>query len=274
MPRNSTGKWVARAAATGGGRTYRGQRPVNWYAGLVVIIVLGLASVLFARYEYQHPKKAASVAPAVGTHWYAGIAFDECGTKLPTLAASSNASTLGMTTTGNGVIDISPLTKAQAGVHATLGQFTTSYPKLELTSTAFEYPGKKLLTSGEKCPKGTPEAGKVGRVEVAYWSNTDPETKRVSVADPITLKLGSNSLVSAGFVAAGTTLPRPPQSTITGVLVASSSSPTTTTTTSPNVSITTSTTAPNTTGTTAPNVSITTGTTAPKTTTSTTKPST
>src|SRR5580704_17793903 len=178
-----------------------------------------------------------------------------------------------MTTTGNGVIVISPLTKAQAGVHATLGQFTTSYPKLELTSTAFEYPGKKLLTSGEKCPKGTPDAGKVGHVEVAYWSNTDPETKRVSVANPIALKLGSNSLVSAGFVTAGKTVPRPPQSTITGVLVASSSSPTTTTST-PNVSISTSTstTAPGTTATTAPPVSISTSTstTAPKTTTSTT----
>ena len=250
MPRNSTGKWVARAAATGGGRTYRGQRPVNWYAGLVVIIVLGLASVLFARYEYQHPKKAVSVAPAVGTHWYAGIAFDECGTQLPTLPASTNATTLGITTSGNGVIDISPLTKAQAGVHATLGEFTTNYPQLALSSRSFEYPGKKILTSGEKCPKGTPDAGKVGHTEVAYWSNTDPETKRVTVANPIALKLGSNSLVSAGFVPAGTKLPRPPQSTITGVLVASSS-PATTTTTAPTSSTTTSstpsTTTPNTT---------------------------
>ena len=143
MPRNSTGKWVARAAATGGGRTYRGQRPVNWYAGLVVIIVLGLASVLFARYEYQHPKKAASVAPLVGTHWYAGIAFDECGTKLPTLAASSNASTLGMTTTGNGVIDISPLTKQQAGVHATLGQFHDQLPQAGADEHGLRVPGQE-----------------------------------------------------------------------------------------------------------------------------------
>ena len=36
MARSSSGKSVARAAATGGGATYRGQMPVNWYAALVV----------------------------------------------------------------------------------------------------------------------------------------------------------------------------------------------------------------------------------------------
>ena len=34
MASNQTGKWVQRAATTGGGRTYRGQMPVNWYASL------------------------------------------------------------------------------------------------------------------------------------------------------------------------------------------------------------------------------------------------
>jgi len=46
MPSNSTGKWVQRAATTGGGRTYRGQMPVNWYASLVVICVVGLLLVV------------------------------------------------------------------------------------------------------------------------------------------------------------------------------------------------------------------------------------
>ncbi len=40
---NSTGKWVERAATTGGGRTYRGQMPVNWYASLAVICIVGPA---------------------------------------------------------------------------------------------------------------------------------------------------------------------------------------------------------------------------------------
>ena len=60
MARNSAGKWVARAGATGGGRTYRGQTPVNWYAALVVIVVLGVLSVVFANYEYRNPSSAAT----------------------------------------------------------------------------------------------------------------------------------------------------------------------------------------------------------------------
>jgi len=223
---------VARAAATGGGRTYRGQRPTNWYLGLAVLIVLGLLSVIFSRYEYQHPKQPAAVQPTVGQHWFAGISFDDCGQMLAPLAATANASTLGVTTSGNGVIVIAPQTRQQAGNNATLGQFQVNTPGLVLTPTAFEYPGKTVLSNGQKCPKGTPDAGKVGHVEVAYWHNTDPKTAPVSVADPAALKLGFNSLVEVGFVPAGNTLPRPPQSVVTAVLLAGASSGSTTTTTS------------------------------------------
>jgi hypothetical protein len=240
---------------------------VNWYAGLIAIVVVGLLSVVFARYEYQHPHHVAAVQPTVGQKWFAGIAFDECGQQVGPLAASTNATKLGITTTGGGVLAISPRTKAQAGKNATLGLFAVNYPELALTTKSFEFPGKKLLTNGEKCPAGTPDAGKAGHVEVAYWQNTDPVTKRVKVADPTTLKIGSSSLISVGFVPAGTAVPRPSQTIITGVLVAASGS-TTTTTTAPTATTTTpSTTAPTTT-TTAPksgtSSSTTSATTAPK----------
>jgi len=45
MASKSTGKWVERAATTGGGRTYRGQMPVNWYASLALICIVGLLLV-------------------------------------------------------------------------------------------------------------------------------------------------------------------------------------------------------------------------------------
>src|ERR1700678_853182 len=61
MARSSTGKSVARAAATGGGTSYRGQMPVNWYAALVLIVLVGIASVAFARYNYS--KTQSSIAP-------------------------------------------------------------------------------------------------------------------------------------------------------------------------------------------------------------------
>ena len=58
MARSSSGKSVARAAATGGGATYRGQMPVNWYAALVVIVLVGLASVAIAKYHYNQTPTA------------------------------------------------------------------------------------------------------------------------------------------------------------------------------------------------------------------------
>jgi hypothetical protein len=266
MPRSTTGKWVARAAATGGGRTYRGRRPVNWYAGLVVIVVIGLASVVFARYEYQHPKKSVSVQPTVGQHWYAAISFDQCGTNLPSLPATSDAQTLGVTTLGDGVINIQPQTNAQAGVHATLGQFQDNTPDMVLSATAFEYPGNKLLTNGTKCPSGSPDAGKAGQVEVSYWANTDTKTQAVTVTDPKTLKLGFNSLVTVGFVPKGTVLKRPAQTIITSLLLAGANGASPTTTTAP---ATTTTTTGSTTSTTAASS---TSTTAKSSTTSTTTP--
>lgn len=57
------GKWVARAAATGGGRTYRGQRPINWYAALVLIILVGLASVVVSRMDYRAGAVANTIPP-------------------------------------------------------------------------------------------------------------------------------------------------------------------------------------------------------------------
>ena len=62
MASNSTGKWVQRAATTGGGRTYRGQMPVNWYASLIIICVVGLLLVGLSRYQLTH-RSASSAGP-------------------------------------------------------------------------------------------------------------------------------------------------------------------------------------------------------------------
>lgn len=249
MPSSSTGKWVSRAAATGGGRSYRGKTPTNWYLGLAIILVLGLLSVGFARYEYGR----SSSSPPKATTWYAGIAFDRCGAVQPALAASPSSS--GVAALGSGVIAASLQNRSQA----TLGRFVTGYPGLTLTSSAFGYPGKATLHSGQACPTGTPDAGKKGQVEVVYWTNFS-QTKSHVVSDPASLSITNGQLITAAFVPAGTTLSKPPKSTVSAVLSSIAGSPPTTTapsttTTAPSTSTTapsTTTTAPSTTTTTAP----------------------
>ena len=125
MARSSSGKSVARAAATGGGTTYRGQMPVNWYAALVVIVLIGVGSIAVAKYNYN--QVPAVVEPTVGTAWHAGLAFDICGTTEPALAASPTTAKTGLTTTGEGVVLVAPKTSSEAGDNATLGKFADGY---------------------------------------------------------------------------------------------------------------------------------------------------
>ena len=272
MARSSSGKSVARAAATGGGTTYRGQMPVNWYAALVVIVLVGLASVALAKYHYD--QGAAVVEPTTTTTWHGGLAFDICGTVQPALAASSSTASTGLTTTGSGVLLIAPKNASEAGNNATLGKFAQGYTGLTLTNTTLKYPGSSVpeYRNGEKCAAGTPDAGKVGEVQARWWLLTTKtehnqlvETGGVTTSRAADLKFQNRQLITVGFVPEGTTLPKPPASTITALLqVLSGSQPVATTTTTAPVATTTTTPAATT--------SSTTTTTAPPSSTTTTKP--
>jgi hypothetical protein len=242
MARSSSGKWVSRAAATGGGRrTYRGQVPVNWYAILILILVVGVGSVVFARYEYQNPSSSSStVAPTVGTTWYAGIAFDVCGTQLPSIPANA-ASSKAFSTNGSGVITISPKTNTQAGTNATFGKFVAGYPGMKVTQNELRIPnGTKFrtYTNGQRCAFGTPDAGKTADVVVDYWPSafvSKAKAQRVQ-GDPENLRFSANQLITIGFAPAGTTLPKPNGTVVTALLQAQSGA--TTTTTAPSSSTT------------------------------------
>jgi len=120
MARSSSGKSVARAAATGGGATYRGQMPVNWYAALVVIVLVGLGSIAVAKYHYD--QTPAVVEPTTTTTWHAALAFDICGTMEPALAASPTSATTGLTSSGNGVLQIAPKSRTEVPEYADMEQ--------------------------------------------------------------------------------------------------------------------------------------------------------
>ncbi len=248
MARSSSGKSVARAAATGGGATYRGQMPVNWYAALVVIVLVGLASVAIAKYHYNQTPSANP--PTVGTTWHAAISFDICGTTQPALTASPASSTSGLTTTGSGVVLIAPKKASEAGANATVGKFASEYQGLTLTNTTLKYPAAKVpeYKNGQKCAAGTPDAGKVGEVIARWWvvttqtkGNQLVQTNGVNSVKPADLKFLNRQLITVGFVPSGTTLPKPPGSTITALVqVLAGNQPVATTTTTAASATTTS----------------------------------
>jgi len=250
--KTDTGKWVARAAATGGGRTYRGQRPMKWYASLVFICLLGVALIAYSRYERQHP---TSTPPTIGTQWFASIAFDVCGTVQPNLPQNPNAAkNPGIATPGLGVISIAPLTEKDAGDNATLGRFVDSYPGLVLTPNALRLPGKSTHHNGDTCASGTPDAGKAGTVQVRVWPNFTAAGSLYS-GDPGSLKLANSQLITVAFVPSGSSIPKPSATTIAAMQQAISSTqnpssattttvPSASTTTVPSGSTTTSTSTP------------------------------
>jgi hypothetical protein len=268
MANNSTGKWVQRAATTGGGRTYRGQMPVNWYATLILIVVAGLFLVGLSRYQLSHKTVSSTGPPTTQQTWYAGLGINVCGTFEPNLPASTNKATTGLVADGNGVITVAPKSSSESGSNATLGKFVSHYKGLELTNSTLKYPGKPAYTNGDVCPKGTPDAGKPGVVIVYSWPSFTAKHGSETPGDPQKLLFQNGQLITMAFVPANVAIPKPPSSVITNLITANQSGPTTPTTAP---TITPATGATPTTAPTAPTAS-TTGPTAPASPTSTSKP--
>ena len=220
MARTDTGRWVARAAATGGGRTYRGHRPVRWYTALVLIVLLGAALIAYSRYERQHP--AAGAQPAVGTHWFQALAFDICGTTQANLPTNPNevSASPGLHTAGDGVIEVSPTKPSETGANATLGKFVSEYPGLGLSPTSVRLPGKATHRNGQSCPSGTPDAHKKAELQVRVWASfTGPGSNSPTTpSDPTTLKLADGQLITVAFVPAGAHIPKPPSAVVSSML--------------------------------------------------------
>jgi hypothetical protein len=213
--------------------------PVNWYAALVVIVLIGLGSIAFAKYHYnQHPPV---VEPTTNTTWHAALAFDICGTMQPALAASPTGGTTGLTTSGDGVLLIAPKSASEAGNNATLGKFAQGYAGLTLTNTTLKYPSSSVpeYRNGQKCAAGTKDAGKVGEVQARTWivstATSNGEQKEVgglTSVQPADLKFQNRQLITVGFVPSGTQLPKPPSSTILALVqVLNGAQPAATTTT-------------------------------------------
>jgi hypothetical protein len=242
---SNTGGWVRKVGASGGGRTYRRRRPINYYGVLVVVCVLGVASIALARYSYQHPAGASSQgAPVVGDTWFAAYSISTCGTTNPPLTSNPSAATAGATALPDGVIQVRPVTKAQTGASATLQLFVGGYAGLTVTPSKLVVPpsgtGTKATTwtTGMKCPKGTKDAGKVGHVEIAHWKNLSATTA-TTATKPADVRFTRNMLITIAFVPTGVVPPQPPASAIDAMVAAISPTTTTTSTTAPGASTTT-----------------------------------
>jgi hypothetical protein len=210
---------------------------------LVLICLLGLALIVYSRYERQHPGSTGQ--PTIGTRWYAALSVDICGKQSSLAANPTSKPTPGITTDGAGVIAIAPTRGADAGANATLGRFVQSYRGLKLSSSELKLPGTTTYQNGGTCPAGTPDAHKRAYVRVQEWPSYygTGASHPVTVSDPSSLKLANTQLITVAYVPTGASIPKPGSEAITAML--DLLYPPTTTTTTPST-----TTAPSTTTTT------------------------
>ena len=268
MAKSATGKWVSRVGSSGGGKAYKKTRPGNYYGILVIIVVLGLLATVWARYEYQHPAKAAKGAPpAVGTTWYAALSIQACGKSLPFLSTDPTYKG-GFTVQAANVIKVSPVSAADSGANATLAQFANEYPGLVISSSELAVPsanGKSnpatTFHNGNTCPSTSKYSGQAGQVEYAYWTSFG-QKKPTITTNPGSIKFSEYLRVTMAFDPNGVIPTAPAQASVNAMVKAGATGTTTTTTTT---AVTTTTVA--TTTTTVPSTSSSTTTTANTTTT-------
>jgi len=241
VAKSATGKLVSRVGASGGGKAYKKSRPINYYGVLVIIVVLGLASVILARYDYQNPTTAApGTPPTVGTTWFAAQSFDICGANLSLLSPTPNAHG-GFSVLAGNVIRVSPVSAADAGAHATVSQFANEYPGLIASYAELAIPLKggvptaaTTYHNGELCPKTSKYPNRPSQIEYAYW-RTFGQVKPTIVTNPANIKFSNLMELTMAVLPKGVTPNRPSATTIANMVKYNTSASVTTTTTIPTI---------------------------------------
>ena len=250
MAKSASGKWVSRVGSSGGSKAYKKERPSNYYAVLVLIVVIGFGSVVWARYDYQHPAAAAAgTPPAVGTTWFSAVSVEACGESLPYLTTDASSGIYGLKTLSDNVIEVSPLDSSDAGHNANLGQYAVETPGMRLTSSEIVIPTSKGVANpkttyknGELCPASSKYPKKAAQVVYAYWNSFTQKTPTLTT-NPATIRFAQDQRITLAFVPKGVT-PTPPSTTTVNAMVSYIAASATTTTTT---GVTTSTVAPTTT---------------------------
>lgn len=158
MGKASSGKKVARAASTGGGRTSRGKTPWGWYSAISLVVILGVVLVVVSREDtLDRVGERNTEVPTRKDHWHAAYGFYFCDQFSPPLA-DNGRDPLGIHTHGDGVVHVHPFTQAASGNRATMGVFERTMG-ITLSKTSLDV-GDRDYSNGDKC------GDKPGKVQV------------------------------------------------------------------------------------------------------------
>ncbi len=158
MGKASSGKKVARAAGTGGGRTSRGKTPWGWYSAISLVVILGVALVVISRDQtLDRVGERSTEKPTQNDHWHSAYAFYFCDQFSPPLA-DNGRDPLGIHTHGDGVIHVHPFTQAASGKRATFSVYERAMG-ITVDDDSLDI-GDRDYKNGDKC------GDKPGKVQV------------------------------------------------------------------------------------------------------------
>ncbi len=246
MPGENFSRRVARAASVGGGRGYRRQTPLSWYAIVFLICVVGIALIAYSRYEVSHPATATAKAknntpPTAQNLWKVGLELDICG-KMQKLPASTTPGPF--TTDGSGVVTIAPGLASHAGSasgsHATLNAFlvpagisltttnlTITPPVRPSTTTTTTAPAKSststspassttststtttTLAPARSYSNGQRCEGGKGVVQTEVWASPSAKSGKIYTRNATAIRFKNGQLFTIAFVPKGASIPKP-----------------------------------------------------------------
>ena len=149
MGKASSGKKVARAASTGGGRTSRGKTPWGWYSAISLVVILGVGLVVFSRDQTQERVSARGEEhPTLNEHWHSAYGFFFCDQFSPPIA-DNGKDPLGIHTHGDGIVHVHPFSQAASGKRAIFDVFSRTMG-ITVSSSRIKI-GDKEYSNGDKC---------------------------------------------------------------------------------------------------------------------------
>ncbi len=145
MAKSNPSKKVQRAArTTASSKGPRERRELGFPLALVVVVILGVALVAFAR-----SSRSPAASPRVGNdHWHSAYAIYDCDRFLP--AFTSSADPDGIHSHQDGVVHIHPWNSSAAGDRADLDVFFEAMGA-RITDDEISGPGIGVLEAGSDC---------------------------------------------------------------------------------------------------------------------------
>jgi hypothetical protein len=225
-PSSSSTKKAARLAKSGQGKKVRFQGGTMFPLIVAIVVVLGLALVVYAR---QSRPAADASAPTIDDHWHMAYGFYLCDTWVQVTGNQEDPSSPGYTEyvrTGihshdDGVVHWHPFTSASVGKRAKLSVFLDVYG-VELTDEKLTFPEDQRAQLPYQQETGVFEEGetqcdidgelKDSELKVVVWDNfSDTDDGTTYVADFDNIRVAQDAMVfSIAFVPPGTDVGMPP----------------------------------------------------------------